>query len=64
MAYSRNSDLEGLRVVVAGSGAVAGEGEMNLENLAGSGLKSPGVNGKEFKLSPGGEEKRLSWNVT
>lgn len=46
-------------------GRAAGEGAR--KSLAGFVLKSPGCYGKEFKLSPGGNEKllkRLSRNVT
>lgn len=46
-------------------GRAAGEGAR--KSLAGLVLKSPGCYGKEFKLSPGGNEellKRLSRNVT
>ena len=46
-------------------GRAAGEGAR--KSLAGLVLKSPGCYGKEFKLSPGGNEKllkRLIRNVT
>ena len=44
-----------------------GAGEGARKSLAGLVLKNPGCYGKEFKLSPGGDEellKRLSRNVT